>query len=42
MDEALWLRQLSGAMRALGKDAKENSPKEKTPEPSPRCIQNYL
>lgn len=42
MDEALWLRQRSAALRALGKHVKENSPKKKTLEPSPRCIQNYL
>lgn len=28
--EALWLRQLSGAMRTLGKHVKENAPKEDT------------
>ena len=35
--EALWLRQLSGAMRTLGKHVKETPPR-KTPEPSPKCI----
>lgn len=28
--EALWLRQLSGAVRTLGKHVKENTPKEDT------------